>query len=867
MYFGTENLFRVEPWRIVEDEFIPAKNLITESVFSVANEYMGLRGCFDEPFGGETLAGTYINGIYAKQRIDYAWQRIGFPSYDNLIINTTNWLRLDVEVGGETFDMATAGIGDYERALDMKQGILTRKLVWTAADGAETELRWERFVSHDDRHCGAVRFSLKALNHSKPVKLRFALDATKENTHFGTGRRHSVTLDAKADRELMLLRKIATTGQYYIHRVALDMPAGVEQKPFTQTYVAGLEVTFSPETGVEYHFDRLVSVWTSRDAGHPFGIIAKDCDSSDVDAELESGICRTIETQSREHLTRLLESDYDVLRERHVAAVSTIWDRLDMEIDGDDASQQGIRYCMFQLFNTYRGKDPNLNIGAKGLTGEHYENHYFWDSEAYCIQHYLLTSPEAALNLLECRYNTLDKARERARLFGLEGACYPLQTIDGSEDCGVWEYSLGEIHINAIMSYAIYLYTRTTGDRSYLYERGVEVVIEIARYWATRTSYIPYRKGYGVLKCMGPDEYQQVVDNNYYTNYMAKWALEYADEVLDDMAREAPERLADIVWKLKLRDDERPNWREIAGRMLLPEHDELGILLQDDSILSLDPITREELTRDDIPFNDKWTVQRMQRAELLKQPDVLMLPYLFPERFSRDEVHSNYRYYEQRTVHGSSLSPSIHSILATQIGRRQQAYEYYLYASRLDLDDFNNNTWQGLHISSMAGTWSNVVFGFGGVVIGEDELQIAPTLPQGWNLLRFRLTYRGNLLQVTADKQSVSCEVLQGAGDVSVLIYGEKKLQAPVPDGHYEHPQMKRIIIDLDLSGCLIESEGSSPNPAETVFVSASLDRIAAAAAKGMKTMGIGRKIDFPTADYVLKHQKYVTRERLNMLF
>lgn len=806
MNFGVDKLFdEIHPWKIIEAEFNPRKTEEAEACLSLANEYMGSRGSFEEGYAGPTLEGCYIGGIYVRQPIVYEARRKAFPQESNFMVHTTNWFRTLVEVDGEWFSMRQSDVSEYRRFLDMKKGCLQRELVFTTSFGKQTRLCWERLVSHADRHTAAARLTVTAVNHSSPITVWMELDGQKENTHFGNTRRHMTEVEAISKKgEISLLKKISTTGQYFRHQMKTEIPPGAQVSFYQEDCRVGQKVELIAEKGATYSFSRTVSVFSSRDAGLPFGLIQKGQTEEDLDSEAEQEIIRFLKDNGTAHSVSM--PGYDKVCAAHIEAVENIWKTLDIEIEGDDLSQQGIRFCMFQLFNTYRGFDGYLNVGAKGLTGERYFGRYFWDTEAYCLPYYLMTNPEAARHLLLCRYNTLDAARSRARSFNYDGAWYAWQTIDGTEDLSLHEYAFGETHINGIVPYALYFYTKTTGSAELLYKEGIEILIEMSRFWVSRASYSPYRKGYGILKIMGPDEYQQFVSNNFYTNFMAKQALEYTLQVIDEMRKAAPKVLAEVFGRLHVKQDaELAKWKTVADQMILNENEQLGIFVQDDEILSSEEIHREELDKErDIPVERKWTIEKYQKAQLIKQPDVLMALFLFRDRFSLQQKKDNFRFYEQRTIHGSSLSPSIHSILANEIGRYSMAYQYYLYAARLDLEDYNNNTFEGLHITSLAGTWLNIVFGFGGLCVADDHIQLAPNIPQAWKSLKFKCTYRGELMQVTANHDQVEAVVLKGDQGIPVSFYGQQTVVGrepsvfSVPDELKNRSQMEAVIFDLD---------------------------------------------------------------------
>lgn len=797
----------IEPWHITEEEFRPERNEIAESLFSLANEYMGTRGNFEEPFGGETLCGCYIGGIYVKEKQAYPWKRKAFPDFTNSMVNTVNWLEILVEVDGESLDLNTSKISEYRRSLDMREGILSRKLVFTTKSGAATQLSWERFVSHDDSHIGAIRLTVQALGHTRPVKLTFALDGQRENRDHATSQIHTrMLIQGANDDEALLLTNIVTTGQYTIHRMLVQVPVlpNIRREcQKTNKRVANV-LSFIPVDGKELVFDKIVSVWTSRDAGFPYGLIPKHETRTDVDPHRENEVVAFLVGASRENLSLYQIGGYDRARVAHAQTVSHLWENCDVEIEGDPAAQQGIRYCSFQLLSTYRGQDSFLNIGPKGYSGECYNGRTFWDTESYCLPFYLFNNPDSVKKLLEYRYNGLEAARAQAKEFGYRGAIFPWTTLDGTEDTTVWEYWMGEIHINAIIGYAIFVYTHVTGDRSYLHAHGLELLIELARFWSSRAEFIPFRNGYAINRVMGPNEFAQGVNNDWYTNYMAKWLLEYTLQTLGEVGIESPGHLSEALRRTGFQPIESCHWREVAEKLIISYDSERDVFVENDIFLSLNPLSREELDRDrDYPIERKWTIEKIHNRQISKQPDVLLAIFLLRDRFTVHQKSQNYRFYEQRCVHTSSLSPSIHSILACDVGRYNQAYDYYLWSSRLDLDNFNNNTEEGLHISSMSGSWLNIVCGFGGLTYTGPLLEFSPILPPGWTTYRFKFVYRDRTIQVRVNGSEVSLCLLAGE-KIAVKLYGREvglthvPLTVPLSPAFRDRPQPRAILFDLD---------------------------------------------------------------------
>ncbi len=807
MQLGSERLFGVHPWKIIDKQFRPQKNEVAEAIFSLANEYMGTRGNFEEGVSDHTLEGCYLGGIFVKEKNVYPWKRKAFPTFSNYMVHTTNWLRIRVEVDGETFTMDQSEFSDYYRELDMQQGVLTRRLIFKAQSGAETELQWQRFVSHSDKHIAAVRLKIKAINHEKEIKVTLLLDSERENRDCATSIQHCRVFNKKAGAdETYLLMKVDTTGQYYIHQMRIDthdVPKQNEEH-INDERLVGYRFSFTPEKGKDYCIDKIVSAWTSRDAGCIYGLVAKDDETYSLDTAREKEITDFLITESQSHFLQTAKKSYDQLLGEHTEKVRHLWDNFDIEIDGDDTGQQGIRFCIFQMLCTYIGNDPYLNINPKGFTGEHYWGRAFWDSESYCLPFYLFSNHNAAKNLVQYRYHTLKGAVDRAKDFGCGGAMYPMTTIDGTEDCNYWQYSFCEIHITSAVAYAIYLYDHIVNDKDYLYSKGIEVLVEVARYWATRSCFVPHRKGYAINRVIGPDEWQQFVNNNYYTNYTAKWAIKYAIDVLDAMKASAKTLYDQILAKAGLNDDELKSWQKVADDMILEYDEQMDVYVQDDMLFSMDPIAREQLDRErDIPVEAKWTIDQYFKVQLLKQPDILLMMFLFRDRFSLHEKKQNYRFYEQRTAHGSSLSPCIHSILASEIGRHNQAYDYYLWSARLDLDNCNNNTHEGLHTSSMAGTWLNIVCGFGGMVYTSDMPQFSPTIPDAWKKYSFKLLYGNSVIKLTVDRKAVTYQLVSGE-PLAAKLYGSDIIfefepkTAVLADEFLNRPKLKAVIFDLD---------------------------------------------------------------------
>jgi Trehalose and maltose hydrolases (possible phosphorylases) len=450
-----------------------------------------------------------------------------------------------------------------------------------------------------------------------------------------------------------------------------------------------------------------------------------------------------------------------------------IWDQFDITIEGDPENQQGIRFCIFQLHQTYHGVDSTLNIGAKGLTGEAYGGKAFWDTEAYCLQFYMFNNPQAAKNLLKYRYQLLPKAMERAGQLDCEGACYPVSSIDGEESCGAWQYSSLQIHVSGAIAFGIFHYTNVCGDRDFLYHEGMEMLIQICRFYASRVQQNPETLQYGFYGVMGVDEFHMMVNNNCFINYLVKKVMEFTVSVITEMEKNAPSELSAVGKKTGYRAAELEKWRDIAADMYIPRNSQTHIYEQHDGFFTLPHIDIDAIPVSDFPLYQSWSYDRLYRHDMIKQPDVLMMLFLYSQDFSVATKRANYDYYKPRCIHESSLSPSIHSILAAEIGNLEEACEFFRFATRLDLDDYNRNTWEGLHITSIAAAWMNIVYGFGGIRSDGPILSFHPSLPPEWQSYSFRILYQNSIVSVTVNQAHILFKT-NNHNPITVLIYDKQ---------------------------------------------------------------------------------------------
>ncbi|CAM4165594.1 maltose phosphorylase [Pedobacter westerhofensis] len=738
-----KNYIQAEEWNIIEEGFDPHLNKISESLFSLGNGRMGQRANFEESYSGDTLQGNYVAGVYYPDKTRVGWWKNGYPEYFAKVLNAANWMGLGIRLDGEELDLNLCKVTGFKRILNMKEGYLERSFNAELASGKQISVTAKRFFSIANDEIAALHYQLTALNFSGKLELTSFIDGDVKNQ------------DSNYDEKFWdeVGRTQNDSGSYLTMRTKktdFDVVTGVKTLVFTKAGQSQL----SADTAVK---DKYLAELTAVDltAGEAVDIykIATNLSSQNYDsAELTTSATAVLEAAVLKGFTALLEEQ--------AAAWATKWEEGDIIIEGDVAAQQAIRFNIFQLNQTYTGKDARLNIGPKGFTGEKYGGSTYWDTEAYCIPFYLSTAPqEVSKNLLVYRYKHLEKAIENAQKLGFDkgAALYPMVTMNGEECHNEWEITFEEIHRNGAIAFAIFNYIRYTGDQSYLKEYGLEVLIGIARFWKQRVNWSEARQQYVMLGVTGPNEYENNVNNNWYTSTLAAWCLKYAVEATEIVKAEDPARYQEIAGKVNLEEaQEFADWKAVSENIYLPYDEEKGIFLQQDGFLDKEQTLVSELPASQRPINQKWSWDRILRSCFIKQADVLQGMYFFEDDYDMESLRRNFDFYESRTVHESSLSPCVHSILAAKLNDGEKAYEFYLRTSRLDLDDYNNDTEDGLHITSMAGTWMSIVEGFAGMRVRNNQLSFSPFLPEQWNSFSFNIGFRGVQLKIKVTRDDIT---------------------------------------------------------------------------------------------------------------
>lgn len=757
-------IYPFEDWVIRETQFSIDTNYRNETIFTLANGYIGMRGTFEERYSGPkntSFNGTYINGFYEIHDIVYPEGGYGFAKIGQTMLNVADSKIIKLYVDGEEFDLLQGKILFYERVLDMKKGFVERKVKWESPTGKILEVKIKRIVSLNRQHLAAISFTMQPVNFTGKIRFVSAIDGNVSNINDSEDVRVGSNLKGKVLKTIdksveglkgWIVQKTQKGNFSYACAIDNVLVADSKYEVSNSLEEDGVKVIvdLEAEKGTSYTLNKFISYYTS-----------KDFDENKLVA------------LALEEIEKAKNDGFETIEKEQEEFLNSFWKDADVIIEGDKALQQGIRFNEFHLLQSV-GRDGKTNIAAKGLTGEGYEGHYFWDSDIYIMPFFLYTKPEIAKALVMYRYNLLDAARSRAKELGHKGALYPWRTIDGPECSAYFPAGTAQYHINADIVYALKRYVEATNDVDFLYDYGCEILFETARFWEDLGAYIPLKGNKFCINCVtGPDEYTALVDNNAYTNYMAKMNLEYAYDIANKMKKEVPQKYQKVASKLNLKDEEIVAWKKAADNMYLPYSKELDIIPQDDSFLYKERITVDEIPEDQFPLLLHWHYLNIYRYQICKQPDVLLLMFLQREKFTKDELKKNYDYYEPITTHDSSLSPAIFSILANEIGYTDKAYKYFMMTARMDLDDYNDNVKDGIHAASMAGTWSAVVNGFGGMRVYTNELHFEPRLPKEWNLLSFNVRYKGRKINVKLTKESVVFALLEGE-PIEIYCFDEK---------------------------------------------------------------------------------------------
>ncbi len=744
-FFGRWEVSAMHTWIVEEAGFCPEHLQRYETLFTLGNGYLGTRGSFEERYPSAQPL-TLIHGVYDDA-----------PIVHTELANAPNWLALEIRLGDHRFRLDQGEILNFRRRLDLRHGLLTRQVRWRGPDGHTFDVEFERFVSMADPHVMAVRVQVTSADYEGAIAFNAGLDGMVDND----GLRHWHWVDQGGTGEgrwAYLTLATRHTHTTVAEAASLDVVGksaveyGFEDCPWYPRLTAVTRIV----PGDTVMATKVISVFTSREA-------------------------EDVTHSALEELQRATGVGYTMLREAHCAVWDALWSRSDVIIEGDDLAQRAIRFSLFHLLIAAPRIDERVSIPAKTLSGLGYRGHVFWDTEIFMLPFFIYTHPETARRMLMYRYHTLDGARRKAASQGYEGAMYAWESAATGDETTprwvpVWVESsqsdelvriwCGDIeqHITADVAYAVDRYWKATGDDEFMRDYGAEIVLETARFWASRVSWDEGLGVYEIRDVIGPDENHEHVDNNAYTNAMARWNLRSGVAIMAWLEARFPERADTLRARLGLGPDDPLNWQHIADRIKLNYDEATGLIEQFDGFYTLREVAFDMYEPRTTSLQALLGIEETNRCQVLKQPDVLMLLYLHPELYPKGIVRTNWDYYTPRTdlTYGSSLGPAIQAALAARMDDVEQAQRYFELAARTDLEDARGNTADGIHGATAGGLWQAVVFGFAGVRLTEQGVCVAPCLPPSWRRLAFRLIYHGRTYKVEIGPRSWDVSVVQG---------------------------------------------------------------------------------------------------------
>ena len=749
---------KTDEWNIIEEDF-HAKNLRdSESIFSMGNGRIGQRGNFEETYTGDTLQGSYIAGIYFQDRTRVGWWKNGYPRYFSRMPNAPYWSGINLRLIDEELNLEVWDVDKFQRKLLMKEGTSERTFTVTSPKGHTLQIHVERFYSMTQLNLCLIKYSVTSVNYEGKISLLPYIngDVIHESSNFNEKMWNIILAETTHEHALLWTQTkredsqvcCATTYQLFKNSKEITTrPIRIEKEK-----LVGFSIGSDVKPGETLSLIKYTSV-----------ISSLYCDR------------KKLVDQSVYEAEKAKSTGWDKLIEEQHKEWNNIWHLMDVRIEGDEEVQQAIRFNIFQIRQNYKGDNPGLNIGSKGFTGEKYGGNTQWNTELCCIPYFLLAGSEnLAINLLLYRYNHLPKAIENAEKLGFTNgaALYPMVTMDGVECHNEWEITFEEIHRNGIIAFTIDLYTNFTGKTDYVAKYGLEVLIAISRFWSQRVSFSTPKQKYVILGVTGPNEYENNVDNNWYTNYSCIKNLKSTIHYLELVKKDYPEDYQRVLQKTSFDPEEIKRWKEIIENMYFPEDKERGIFVQQDGYMDKELNVVADIDPSDRPISQHWSWDRILRSCFIKQSDVLLGIYLYRNDFDMETVKKNFLFYEPRTLHESSLSYFVHSILAARIGDIDQAYDLFLKATRLDLDDYNNDLKEGLHITSMPGSWLALVEGFAGMKLRNGKASFEPIIPHKWKSYRFKVNFNGYFLLLKIGHKEMEVTNLANT-DVCIQVFGK----------------------------------------------------------------------------------------------
>jgi alpha,alpha-trehalose phosphorylase len=741
--------YPADPYRLVERSFSPEYLPQTEALFTVANGYLGIRGVLEEGVPAARPA-TLLNGFHETWPITYGEDAYGYAQQGQTIVNVPDGVIVKIEVDDDRLDCTSTEIVHFERALDLRRGTLDRTVVWRLADGRRLRVRSRRFASLARRHLAGLRFEVTALD--APIALALASELTEPVHPIPDGPQDPRRGRSFGDETLLFEGGTSTDlGATMTFRTATS---GLRVACAVEHDVSGLGRV---EHASAAHDDTARTVLRLVAQPHePVALVKLLGYHHGPEARVE------LERRASATVGAARAAGWDALIAEHRAVVDDFWRRSDVVLGGAPLLQQAVRFNLFTILqSTFRSEGHG--VPAKGLSGHGYDGHSFWDTEIYVLPFLIHTAPHVARNLLLFRHRMLDEARARAAVLDVRGALFPWRTIAGSEASANYATGTAQVHIDADIAYAIDQYVRATGDEEFLARYGAEILVETARMWADLGFESPRRGGRFVINGVtGPDEYSTLVDNNLYTNLMARENLRIAARAVRWLRAHRPRDLRALAARTGLRDDEVDAWDRVADLMYVAYDEELGLHLQDDQFLEREPWDFAGTADEEHPLLLHHHPLVIYRHQVIKQADVVLATVLLDDAFSLDEKRRIFEFYDPLTTGDSSLSESIQSVAAAEIGDLRTAEEYLADALTIDLADRNGNVRDGLHVASAGGVWMALVHGLGGMRTRGEVLSFDPALPRRFDRLCFRVRRRDSTLEVDVRPAEVTYRVIEG---------------------------------------------------------------------------------------------------------
>jgi alpha,alpha-trehalose phosphorylase len=735
MIQGTE--WSVEPWCVRERGLDLDQLARSESLFALSNGHIGLRGNLDEgePYG---IPGTYLNSFYELRPLPYAESAYGYPEASQTVVNVTNGKLIRLLVDDEPFDVRYGRLLAHERMLDLRAGTLTRSADWESPAGARVRVRTRRLVSFTQRAVAAIEYVVEPVDERLRLIVQSELVANEPTPpRSGDPREAAVVEDPLA----ALDQDLHDRGAVLLHRSRrseLQLAAGMDH-----LVEAPGEVRVDSAATDDWARTSFVGTLEPGQRLRIVKLLAYGWSALRSTSALRDQVAAA--------LTGALHTGLEELLAEQRAYLEEFWDGADVRVEGDPEVQQAVRFALFHVLQT-GARGERRCLPAKGLTGPGYDGHTFWDTEAYVLPLLTYTQPQAAADALRWRHTTLELAKERAATLGLRGAAFPWRTIAGQECSGYWPAGTAAFHINADIAAAVTRYRWVTGDETLEADAGLELLVETARLWMS-LGHHDVDGAWHITGVTGPDEYTAIVTDNLFTNLAAAHNLHRAAEAAD--------RHPELARGLGVTVEELATWRQAADAVTVPYDSRLRVHQQNAGFTRL-PEWDFEASRDKYPLLLHAPYFDLYRRQVIKQADLLLAQYWFGHRFDDQDKARNVDYYERRTVRDSSLSAAIQAVTAAEVGHLELAYDYLYEAAQMDLADLEHNSADGLHIASLAGVWTALVAGFGGLREHEGMLHLAPQLPDRITRLSFTLRWRGLLLGVDIEPDRASYTLRDG---------------------------------------------------------------------------------------------------------